>query len=157
MRVAIVTSAGSREALQVLLDCVQSLDALYLVHNPQTPLLYESGIAYAKEPVQTAGADANDTAEREERFATIPEVLAQGWGDCDDLAPWRAAELTLQGCPSRAMIYEVAPKRWHVVVVRGDGVTEDPSAVLGMLDRAATAARSARVSKALKERARGVQ
>ncbi|WP_230685800.1 hypothetical protein, partial [Streptococcus pneumoniae] len=32
-----------------------------------------------------------------EHFDLAPTVLARGWGDCDDLAPWLAAVLRGQG------------------------------------------------------------
>lgn len=60
------------------------------------------------------------------------------WGDCEDLAGKRAADLRRAGETSaRADTYRsrVRPDGtavWHAIVVRGDGTLEDPSALLGM-------------------------
>lgn len=51
------------------------------------PPLYSSGVEYDREP--WAGLF--------EEFADITTVLNRGWGDCDDLAAWRVAELLEQG------------------------------------------------------------
>ena len=138
-RVAIVAYANSREAFQALLDCVYSLDCIYLSAVPDCPSLYESGVRFRPED-----RDCDDGTCKEERFCTIPVVLRARVGDCDDLAPWRAAELTVrEGVPSRPLIVQIGPRSWHVVVQRSDGQVEDPSAVLGMheYNRAARAAR----------------
>lgn len=96
------------------------------------PRLYESGVRYAPEPRASATGTANRTAED---FAPIPVVLARGWGDCDDLASWRCAELQSEGyaCsiePRETPRSTPAARRWHIVVVLPDGSTEDPSARL---------------------------
>jgi hypothetical protein len=92
------------------------------------PPLYSSGVRYAEEPWNKDGA-------RVEEFADIPTVLARKWGDCDDLAPWRCAELRAQGEAAKIRI-SWKPTRlgrlFHVVVRRADGRVEDPSRVLGM-------------------------
>ncbi len=110
------------------------LDALVVANirylrTHHVPLLYESGVRYEEEP--------NDGSPEE--FASIYKVITRGWGDCDDLAPWRCAELRHGG--ERAKIRITWRRRkngqrvFHVVVRRGDGTTiEDPSALLGMND-----------------------
>lgn len=137
MRVALVfhIDPTSREAIQALVDQVYQADCAFLAAHPQAPDLYRSGVVYGREP---RGAFVEGG---EERFAGVLECLRVGWGDCDDLAPWRAAELTVrEGLPSRALVIPApgsrpgGPPSWHVVVQRGDGVMEDPSAQLGMLD-----------------------
>lgn len=65
----------------------------------------------------------------------IPQVQDErGWGDCDDLAPRWAAELRASGVDpdAQAIVYQSGPKRWHVVVERGDGSIDDPSRWAGM-------------------------
>ncbi len=92
------------------------------------PLLYESGVRYREEPWNAKGA-------RVEEFADIPTVLARKWGDCDDLAPWRVAELRAMGEPAKIRItWKTLPsgRLFHVVVRRADGSVEDPSRILGM-------------------------
>lgn len=127
-RVAIVSQAASREAFQALLECTYQLNCLYLANCPDTPRLYDSGVVFEPED-----RECSDGTCKEERFCTIPIVLAARKGDCDDLAPWRAAELTVRdGIVSIPLIVPVGPRSWHVFVQRSDGVWEDPSAVLGM-------------------------
>jgi hypothetical protein len=85
-----------------------------------------------------------------EEFASVPAVYARKWGDCDDLAPWRCAELRKLGFQARIRIkWEKFPsgKMYHIVVRRfgavpdfnprfmvrdGNSVIEDPSRALGM-------------------------
>lgn len=62
---------------------------LYLATH-HVPCLYQSGVRYEMEPEGSI-----------EEFAAIPVVIARGWGDCDDLAPWRVAELRQAGDKSK--------------------------------------------------------
>ena len=92
------------------------------------PLLYSSGVRYREEPWNARGA-------RIEEFADIPTVYARKWGDCDDLAPIRVAELRAMGEPAKIRIsWKTLPsgRLFHVTVRRGDGSIEDPSKILGM-------------------------
>lgn len=114
------------------------------------PLLYESGVEYDREP----------WAGKFEEFADILTVLRRGWGDCDDLAAWRVAELREIGEPRLGLppeekadtrIYWRGKCRFHrphvnlrcagclktqltmhVQVRRADGRIEDPSRLLGL-------------------------
>ena len=91
------------------------------------PSIYNAGVVYKREPVcRTAGR-----VHICEEWLTAHESYARGWGDCDDLGPWRAAELRTQGELAQA-IPRRSPVGWHIVVRRGDGTIEDPSARLGM-------------------------
>lgn len=141
MRVELSTDTSDPEVLEQLLQWLSELNFVYLMKHPHTPPLYRSGVSYRREPRQVV---------RSEKFAGIGEVLEQGWGDCDDLAPWRAAELQMHGIAARPRLVDAShpayrdvsagkTKRvWHVVVERetgpgtGDIVFEDPSARLGM-------------------------
>lgn len=69
-----------------------------------------------------------------EHFDLPSTVVARGWGDCDDLAPWHAGSLRATGRDpkARAVVRRSGPQRWHVVVRRGDGSVEDPSVAAGM-------------------------
>jgi hypothetical protein len=105
-----------------LLRAAQLLNEAYLRAHPETPWLYASGVRYAVEP-----------PEIREEFACIPIVLGRLWGDCDDLATWRAAELNVRrGMNAVATILHVGDRLWHCVVKFPDGRHECPSAVLGM-------------------------
>jgi hypothetical protein len=86
------------------------------------PPLYEAGIRYVADP----------PGGRSQKWPNAAQVLLAGQADCKGLAAWRAAELRMEGEPAQAYAYESGPQRYHAVVRRGDGSTEDPSAILGM-------------------------
>jgi hypothetical protein len=69
-----------------------------------------------------------------EHFDAADTVASRGWGDCDDLAPYWAAELRETGADPEAKvtIKRTGPHRWHAVVRRSDGSVDDPSAAAGM-------------------------
>jgi len=126
MRVSIVTTVdvtglNRGQSFAALLAATVQLNAAYLRAHPETPWLYASGVRYRVEP-----------PEIREEFACIPIVLGRLWGDCDDLASWRAAELQVRsGMDARAVICQVGPRQWHCLV-RAQGRHEDPSKILGM-------------------------
>lgn len=142
-----------------------------LIRAGLIPKLYKSGVRYRPEPwpctCKACGAQNPPRAEccrrcgsRDldgvEEFADALTVLRRGWGDCDDLSPWRTAELQEEGDASadskiswktrcRQCHAEVKSKDkcarcgsnrkrrvFHVVTRRGDGRVEDPSQYLGM-------------------------
>lgn len=88
------------------------------------PALYDSGVRYVREPPGS------------ERWSPPSVVLGRGYGDCEDLASWRAAELRVTGEDprARARVVRSGPRTWHAIVERGDGSIEDPSRILGMGD-----------------------
>ena len=81
-----------------------------------SPAIYQSGVRFRPEPQAGSGV---------ELYQTIPEVLAQGWGDCDDLTGWRCAELLAQGINADCGLVSVGPRLWHAVVVLPSGERED--------------------------------
>ena len=111
--------------IRFLLTALVMVDRLYLRMHPNTPRLYRAGVRYQEEPDDGI-----------EEFASIPAIYARGWGDCDDLAPARVAELREQGEKATIRVqWRASPnghKLYHVLVRRGDGSIEDPSAILGM-------------------------
>lgn len=85
--------------------------------------LYQSGVFYKAEPPG------------EEEWLDIPSLYKQGFGDCEDLACARAAELRFMGigavpCIRHKKIGGVTLV--HVLVLWPDGSIEDPSKLLGM-------------------------
>lgn len=131
--------------IKPLLDALTTIDLIYLSTH-HVPKLYESGVRYADEPVFLRP----ENGERREEFASIPAILQRGMGDCDDLAPWRVAELRRAGFSANIRIqWKKHPngKLFHIVVRRDQnvpdfnprymkatpkGVIEDPSRALGM-------------------------
>jgi hypothetical protein len=91
-----------------------------LLSARRLPPIYASGVVYRKE--------------RKDDWRSADKVDASGWGDCEDLASWRAAELRTSGIDPAAWVhvYRSGPARYHAVVGRGDGTVEDPSYILGM-------------------------
>jgi hypothetical protein len=68
------------------------------------------------------------------------DVITSGWGDCQDLSAYRAAELRVSGEDpmARVRVYPTGMgpdgsiTKFHAVVERGNGAVEDPSVILGM-------------------------
>ena len=140
-------------AIKPLLEA-QVLNDMLFLESHRIPPLYTSGVVYREEP-PTIVTFSDGTVRKVEEFASLPIVLARGWGDCDDLAPARTAELRSQG--ERASIriiwkqpFPTSQKVYHVLVRRprfavkdfdprfmaitkdGGSVIEDPSMRLGM-------------------------
>lgn len=116
--------ARSEKALDRFLIVLYQMDVDYLKDNPDTPGIYNAGVHYRKEPVPL------------EAWKTIPIVLQDGYGDCEDLACWRAAELSVRhGIQARPVWYKKTKGRfnlYHIIVKCPDGKKEDPSRRLGM-------------------------
>lgn len=122
--------------IKVILDAQVKANLAYLSLHKGVPGLYASGVRYQNEP---EGQLFNGMPAEE--FALIPVVLARKWGDCDDLAPWRVAELIHSGESAKIRVQWRARKNpdgsqgrkyFHIVVRRANGNIEDPSALLGM-------------------------
>jgi hypothetical protein len=129
-------------AIKPILEALVKVDQLFL-RTHHVPPLYASGVRYQDEPWEGF-----------EEFAPIPTILARGWGDCDDLAPWRVAELRNQGKkasirvfwkkhPGKGKLFHILVRRPYepsefdsaYMVIPKDGsltMIEDPSRKLGM-------------------------
>ena len=114
----------SQECLLILMDALAKVNERWLAWNPETPLLYQSGIKYHFDPAE------------EDPWQDIPSTLAKGWGDCEDLACWRIAELRHHGKINARPLIRWRKKGggmvYHALVRHPDGRTEDPSIALGM-------------------------
>lgn len=118
----------SEAVMHDLLTVLVRTNRRYLRKHPECPRLYEADITYRRETTV-------------EEFNSIPVILKAGGGDCDDLAPWRVAEL-IERDREPARIYVTCsqtqdgmgePRRlYHIRLKRADGTIEDPSEVLGM-------------------------
>jgi hypothetical protein len=91
-----------------------------IIEGGGVPRLYDSGARYRRE--------------RQDVWRHAGDVAVEGYGDCEDLAAYRAAELRVSGEDpgAYAYTYETGPRRYHAVVGRSDGSMEDPSLALGM-------------------------
>lgn len=132
-RVAITFPAFGREGYNAALEACVVLNCAWLRLNSWAPMLEASSVVFKQEPNAGTGI---------ELFQTIPEVLSQGWGDCDDLAAWSAAELRVRrGLAARAELEERSSARvgggrsYHAIVRLQDGRTIDPSEVLARIGR----------------------
>ncbi|MCK6504843.1 hypothetical protein L6R53_15805 [Myxococcota bacterium] len=80
----IVVRTSFREGMAVrLLNWLANENALILRADPSLPGLYESGVVYQRETVET--------------WSDYLAMLEQGWEDCDALAAARAGELIARG------------------------------------------------------------
>lgn len=70
----------------------------------------------------------------QEHFDHAGIVLGRRNGDCDDLAPYLAGSLRASGADpgATAIVKRTGPHLWHAVVLRSDGMIEDPSKRAGM-------------------------
>lgn len=154
--------AASEHILLGLLGFTSLVNLRYLDAHPETPRLYDAGIAYAK-PDQITRPELREQDLRELRtllgrmgqepevqdmierilrgveiFLDVPALYARGKGDCNELAPVRVAELWQAGIDaSPHLLAEKNPFggwTYHAAVKWPDGSSEDPSRILGMGD-----------------------
>lgn len=120
----IVGATGRDDVLKMLFEALIASNVAYLRTCPDTPRLYESGIRYREEP---PGKDD---------WQDIPETIRRRFGDCEDLACWRIAELRVRDGEHATPYLKYAERPdhvlYHVAVLRLDGSLEDPSRELGM-------------------------
>jgi hypothetical protein len=115
------SSAGTYSAA---LEGLTGVNEVLMRRDPSIPPLYSTGALWEVRP--------GDPSELKWRYA--PDVAGEGWGDCQDLSAYRAAELRVSGVDPKAhvRVYPSGPNSYHAVVARGDGSVEDPSVILGM-------------------------
>lgn len=106
------------------LEALTRCNVLWLQGHPETPGIYKAGVRYRQESNAEAWLD-------------IPHIMELGWGDCEDLAAWRTAELRMQGVKAKCYLQwfhqpEQGFTLYHVQVKLPDGSIEDPSKKLGM-------------------------
>lgn len=110
--------------LLFLAEALIQCNLIYLRRHPDTPSLYDSGVRYVSE---TGSEDWKD----------IHYCIKDGFGDCEDLACWRVAELRRQGIKAKAGLrHRYIPREeitlYHVLARWPNGRLEDPSKKLGM-------------------------
>jgi hypothetical protein len=122
LRVAMVVPAEP-SAIEALLEGLVGLNYAWMFRRGGAPPLYSSGIVYRREP---PGHDDWQNAE---------QLLGAGFGDCEDLASYRAAELRMQGEPARVKVVTTRRGKFHAIVEHASGELEDPSLNLLKLER----------------------
>lgn len=130
--------AVSNTALEALLECLVQINVV-LMRASTFPDLYSTRVRYRQEPLG------------QENWRDAAIILRTGFGDCEDLAAYRVAELRVKhGIPARCVFRwktfnietKVGPRRvklYHILVgVQRDGqlLIEDPSKRLGMPESA---------------------
>lgn len=119
MRVIVTCPEGGRRLarpFQLLLNAAAEMVAVAMAQNPLPPLR-SANVEYHDEPTSGNG---------DEYFDHPWDVIARGWGDCDDLVIWRVAECLVRGLPAHARIVRIGT-RYHTQVTREwDGLIEDP-------------------------------
>lgn len=115
----------ARQAIEAAVETLARANVAYLAKHPKTPSFARAPIRYQREK-KLSGA---------ERWQTIPEVLARGHGDCEDLAAWVIGEARLKGLRAKPFVTGRRGK-WHIRVKMKlrNGKTEifDPSREKGM-------------------------
>jgi hypothetical protein len=114
----------SQKVLLILMDALANVNMTWLKTYPDTPALYNAPVKYHFDP------------DEPDPWQDISSTLKKGWGDCEDLACWRIAELRAKGIEAHPYI------RWrrnaegkytyHALVLWPDGRVEDPSVAMGM-------------------------
>ena len=124
----------SEQSMLLLMEAMCAINQLHL-RQRRYPKLYQAGVVYRRE-------------DRSENWLDIPHVIAAGWGDCEDLAFWRVAELREEGIKAapfakwrrvngtfkyHALVRRFAPGRDHLGrQINSNAWLEDPSRRLGM-------------------------
>ncbi len=121
---------ASESVLRLLLEALTAANVVHLQYHPNTPSIYDGGVRYKREEPPFPGAPIPEV------WKSIPYILADGEGDCEDLACARVAELIVHHRIAARPVF-----RWraignmlvyHILVEHPDGTIEDPSQRLGM-------------------------
>lgn len=125
-------------------DRERSERAMHFILHALACIDYEYLLAHGAPPIYTSGVVYDSERAGKKEWFDVPQILAEGRGDCKDLACWLVAEHWTHGLRSRPLIrYRLRhftgpdgrPRRfslYHVLVQRPDGTLEDPSRALGM-------------------------
>ena len=104
----------------LLLDCLTAIN-IWTRRRWFFPSVYDGALYYEREPPGL------------EIWASTAALFARGYGDCEDLAADRVAQLNVEGTPARVVLdlEQRTPTgdHYHVVLEHAGG-REDPSAAL---------------------------
>src|SRR5215471_13395989 len=125
INVAIPESHVSAPPLDAALEAVTRLNE---------DLLRAGKVPTVDEAIHKHGVRWKPEPPGDEHFDHAHTVITRGWGDCDDLAPYKAATLrhTGEDPDARAVVRKSGAQRWHAVVERSNGAIDDPSREAGM-------------------------
>lgn len=116
------TRRASEMIVSRLFGVIVYANILYLKDHPDTPDLYDAGVIYKRE--------------NGEQWKTIPECIADGYADCEDLSAWLVAQyIVRKGIQARGLISKKCRGKrclYHVRCRLPNGTIEDPSKILGM-------------------------
>jgi len=114
----------TQATLQCMLDALTDIDARYLQRHPEVAPIHQAGVRYEEEPPG------------QEDWQDVATTLRTRTCDCDDISPWRAAELRVRLLNARAIM---KPQKkadgsslYHILTLMPDGTVEDTSRDLGM-------------------------
>ena len=130
--------------LNVLTRALCALNVDWLRRHPNAPTLKASGVRYRTQDIGF------------EFFKMVPEIIAAGSGDCDQLAAWRAAEIRVRyGVRAMPEVVQISPRMFHAFVRFPNGRAEDISAHLGMrVPRRFVVAGRAKLANKIREKTR---
>lgn len=113
----------SHKCLHWLLECLVNINREYLRAYPDTPLLRDAGVHYARE-------------RGTEDWQAIPIVRKWKRGDCEDLGAWYVAEQRERfRIPAKPRVkFRLVEGFWHyhIQAQLPNGRVVDPSRILGM-------------------------
>jgi len=125
----------SRNGCLMIMHAMMGINMEYLQCYPKAPTLYSCDGRDAAHPVVIYQEEPKGSLES---FDSFPIVMGRGWGDCDDLAAIRCAELRVRGNIQAVPYIKWRPAGdaranvYHACVQWPDGRIEDPSLALGM-------------------------
>lgn len=124
MRIGFNIRPRQREIL-ALVEALIKLNRYHLRQRPNIPHLYRSGVRYEREGLAPDGTRLED-------WRQIPELLALGVGDCEDLVAYHISWLREREGIRAIPWLKKRNTTYHVLVRYPDGRIEDPSKILGM-------------------------
>jgi len=100
-------------------------------------LLVEAGLV-PPDPLDVPGIEYRMEPPGEEDWKLAVNVIRDGWGDCEDLAMWRAGGMraTGQDPGAKVVVVQTGEHKLQAVVQLSDGSLSDPSKDLWRRQRA---------------------
>lgn len=127
LRIAVPEQHVEPTVINAALEAVTRLDEHMIRAGevPSWPDAVASGVRWRPEPPG------------DEHFDNAKTVIDRKWGDCDDVAPYKAAWLRATGEDpgATAIVVPSGPDTFHALVKRSAGELDDPSIEAGMQPR----------------------